>query len=121
MDLAWTGRIDSDRLGVHHLPFDSVRLMVGEAAACLAWGACLLVFVAEGEPSRRPRFLIFFLGLLTSILCAHGLSTAIKAINHKDVYFIVTSILATATSAISVVLLGKGALESKVVRQTGLR
>ena len=46
--LAETGIMYAVGFGVDNLPLDSFRLLVGEAAACLAWAVCLLVW------SRKP-------------------------------------------------------------------
>lgn len=89
-----------------NLPFYGLSLLIGEAAACLAWAVCLLVW------SRRPvlrrsgnRLLALFAALFAGVLIAAGLATLIRRSFQKDFYFLLTSVVATMISALILVLL----------------
>ncbi len=106
--LAETGIMYAVGFGVDNLPLDSFRLLVGEAAACLAWAVCLLVW--SREPAlRRPgnRLLAVFAALFVGVLFAYGLSYLIRINFHKDLFMLVTSIVVTMISALILVFLSK--------------
>jgi hypothetical protein len=92
--------------GIDNLPFYDVRLLIGEAAACLAWAACLLVW--SSRPLRnfsKKNLLVIWAALFAIVLSAYGGSKLVLANFHKDVYFLLTSITATLLSALILVLL----------------
>jgi hypothetical protein len=64
--------------GIENLHFDSLRLVNGEGAACLAWATCLLVWSRRpGLHLSRSRLLAFSAALFAGVLFAHRLSKLI--------------------------------------------
>lgn len=101
------GRID--------LPFDSLRILIGEGFACLAWAACLLLwFRQQGIRPSRKRLLAIFAALFTGVLIADGLSRLVVRYLHKDIYFLLTSMVVTVLSALIVVFTSGKAVRMRV-------
>jgi hypothetical protein len=106
---AETGIMLAAGFGIVNLPFDALRLLIGEGAACLAWATCLLIFARR--PVLRPPIpvLASFAALFAGVLIAAGLATLIRRSFQKDFYLILTSIIATAISALILIFLRRGA------------
>jgi hypothetical protein len=99
--LAETGVMVVVGFRVDNLPLYSLRLLVGEAAACLAWAACLLIWSRKtGFGLSRKHLLESSSALFGGVLVAYGLSTPILRSFHKDIYFLLTSVLTTTISAL---------------------
>jgi hypothetical protein len=111
--LAESGIMSAAGLGIDNLPFYSVRLVVGEGTACLAWTACLLLWSRQSRfhPSRGILFAVFAV-LYAGVLLAHGLSEVIRRNFHKDLFFLLTSIVATMISALILLFLRGKAQEA---------
>jgi hypothetical protein len=93
-------------------PFYALRLVIGEGAACLVWATCLLVWSNEsGSHLSRNRLLALFTTLFASVLSAHGLSNLVLKSLHKEIYFLLTSVVATTISAMILVFLTGKATE----------
>lgn len=85
-----------------HLPFYSLRILIGEAVACSAWAMCLLLWLRHNrKPRSRYRFFIVFAMLFAGVLLAYGFSALVGRSSSK--YFLVTSIVETALSALIVI------------------
>jgi hypothetical protein len=111
--LAETGVMYVAGFGIVDLPFDPLRLLIGEAAACLAWATCLLVWSRQtGFRVARKQLLAFFSALFAGVPAAYGLSSLILRSFHKDVHFLLTSIVATTISAMILVFLRSKAHEA---------
>lgn len=101
---AETGILYAAGFGTIDLPFDSLRILIGEASACLVWAACLLLwFRQQGIRPSRKRLLAHFAALFTGVLTADGLSSLVVRYLHKDVYFLLASLVVTVLSALIVV------------------
>ena len=97
---------------INNPPFYSLRLVIGEGAACLAWAICLLVWSSEsGSRLLRNRLLALFTTLFASVLSAHGVSNLVLKSFHKEIYFLLTSVVATTISAMILVFLRGKATE----------
>ena len=97
---------------VDNPPFYSLRLVIGEGAACLVWAICLLVWSSEsGFRLSRNRLLALFTTLFASVLSAHGVSNLVLKSFHKEIYFLLTSVVATTISAMILVFLRGKATE----------
>jgi hypothetical protein len=93
-------------------PFDSLRLVIGEGAACLVWAICLLAWSREsGSHLSRNRLLALFTTLFASVLSAHGVSNLVLKSFHKEIHFLLTSVVATTISAMILVFLRGKATE----------
>jgi hypothetical protein len=111
--LAETGVMVIAGFKIDDLPFYALRLLIGEAAACLAWAACLLVWSRQtGVCVSRKRLLASFSTLFAGVLAAYGLSGVILRSLHRNVYFPLTSVVATTISALILVFLRSKAQEA---------
>ena len=98
--------------GIDNLPFYSLRLVFGEGAACLVWVICLLAWSREsGSCLSRNRLLALFAILFAGVLATHGVSNLVLKSFHKDIYFLLTSVVATTISALILVFLRAKATE----------
>jgi hypothetical protein len=99
--------------GIVDLPFYSLRLLIGEGAACLVWAECLVIWSRQRSlRSARTRFLATFTALCVGLLIAYGLSTVMLIKFHKNVFWSSTSIVMTAISALVVVHLKRDSQEA---------
>jgi hypothetical protein len=101
--------------GIVNLPFDDLRVLIGEGAACLAWAVCLLIWSQRAvlRPSATRLFALFA-ALFAGVLVTYGLSTLILRRFQKDYFILSTSIITTIISALLLVFLnrkGQGAQE----------
>jgi len=108
--LAETGIMYAAGFGIDNLPFDDLRLLVGEGAACLVWATCLLVWSRQpGLRLSRNRLLALSATLFAGVLSVRGLSILILKGFHKQIhlemYLLLTSIVATTISALILVFL----------------
>ena len=83
------------------LPFCSLRLLIGEAVACLIWAMFLLMWLRQRGPASRYYFLGVFAMLFAGVLCAHGFFSLVPRYSSK--YVLTTSIVETALSAMIVI------------------
>jgi hypothetical protein len=87
--------------GTENLPFSSLRFLIGEGVACLAWAMCLVMwFRPQQSPGSRHCFLFVFVTLYAGVLFAHGFFAVLPRYSSK--YFLATSIVETALSALIV-------------------
>lgn len=104
--LAETGVLYVTGFGMANLPFYSLRLVIGEAAACLAWAICLLGWSRKtGFRLSRRQLLGSFSALFAGVLVASGLSTPILRSFHKNIHFLLISVFTTTISALILVFL----------------
>jgi hypothetical protein len=90
-------------------PFHDLRLLIGEGAACVAWTACILLFLGNHSLSpSRSRLLILSGVLYAGVLLAYGFAFLVRGYFRNDVYLISLSVLETALSALIVVLTRAG-------------
>jgi len=92
--------------GLDNLHFFSLRILIGEGVACLAWAMVLLAWLRQ-EGLRLPRTHIprVFATLVAGVLFAYGLSELTLRILHKDIFVFLTSIVVTTISALILVIL----------------
>jgi hypothetical protein len=110
--LAQTRIMQAVGFGIDNLPFYSLRLVIGEAAACLVWAICLLAWSWEsGSCFSRNRILPLFAILLAGVLSAHGVSNLALKSFHREIYFLLTSVVATTISALILIFLRGKATE----------
>jgi len=110
--LAQTGILYAVGFGPVNLPLDTLRLVIGEGAACLAWAICLLAWSCGlGSCWSRSRLLASFTILFAAVLSANGVSNLVLKTFHKDIYLLLTSVVATAISAVILVFLRSKATE----------
>jgi hypothetical protein len=84
------------------LPLYTVRLVIGEACACLAWALCLQTSLRQMGPNReRRRFPGLFVALFAGVLFVEVLSWLTLRYWHKDIFFISLSIVVTVISALA--------------------
>jgi hypothetical protein len=96
--LATTLFLHAAGYGTDDLPFYSLRLSIGEAAACLAWATCLLMSFSSCGASRSRYYLfVFFATLYAGSLVVHGFSAVVPKYSSK--HLLVTSVVETALSA----------------------
>ena len=90
--------------GEVNIPFDSLRLLIGEAVACLTWASFLLSWLRHQRSSAsRYYLLVVFATLYAGVLCAHGFSSLLVHWYSSDRYFLLMSIVETALSAMIVI------------------
>jgi hypothetical protein len=100
-----TGIMHIAGFGAEDLPFDTLRVLISEGASCFAWGACLLIWSRQlGYRLSRNYFLALVATLFVGILITQGLSMLIFRDFHKDIYFLLTSVIETGLSAFLVIL-----------------
>ena len=104
--LAETGVLYAAGFGTNDLPFDFLRLLIGEGAASLVWAICLLMSLREpGRRVSKTRILGTSAAILAGALLSQALSKLILSYFHKDIYFLLTSLVVTTLSAFVVILL----------------
>lgn len=98
--------------GIDNLPFYSLRLMIGEAAACLVWAVCLLAWSREsGSSLSRNRILASFAVLFAGVLSANGVTSLVLESFHKDISWLFISVVVTTISALILIFLRGKATE----------
>ena len=104
--LAETGIMYASGFGIVDLPFDSLRLLIGEGVASLAWAICLLIWGRQsGQRLSRNLLLATFAALFAGVLFANGLAYLILKTSHRDLYVYLESTVATTISAFILVFL----------------
>lgn len=104
--LAQTGIMYIALHRMNDLPLDSVRLLIGESVACVVWANCLLLWLRQQGLHRSLRQLLaLFVALLVGVLVAYGLTVLIIGSSQRDHYWLFTSVVTTAISALSLVVL----------------
>lgn len=110
--LAETGIMYASGFGIVDLPFDNLRLLIGEGAASFVWAICLLVWGRQsGLRLSRNLLLAIFATLFAGVLFANGLAYLILRISHKDIYVYLESTVVTTISALILVFLRNKAME----------
>jgi len=107
--LAETGILYAAGFGTNDLPFDFLRVLIGEGAASLVWAICLLMSLRE--PSRRvsrTRILGTSAAIFAGTLLSQALSKLILSHFHMDIYFLLISLVVTTLSAFVVIFLRAG-------------
>ena len=100
--LAGTVLMSALGYGRDNLPFYSLRLLIGEAVACLVWAKCLQLWLRDQwRPGSRNRLFVVFATLYAGVLFTRGFSVLLHKYSSK--YFLVTSICETALSAMIVI------------------
>jgi hypothetical protein len=87
--------------GWDNLPHYGLRLLIGESVACMAWAACLLIWLRPRRGLIYRYGLIVFVTLYAGALFAYGFSVVVP--RYAPAYFLVTSIVETALSAMIVI------------------
>jgi hypothetical protein len=101
-----TGLMYAAGFGRDNPPYYSLRLLIGEGAACLVWAECLLIWSHQSRLRfSRDRLLAAFAALYVAVLAAHGLSVLFLRNFHKDFFVLLTSIAATAISSMILIFL----------------
>ncbi len=110
--LAETGIMYGAGFGIVNLPFENLRLLIGEGAACLVWAICLWVWSRRPSlRSSRNSFFAIYAVLCAGVLSAAGLTELILRAFHKDLFIFLTSTIATTLSALILVFLRDKPLE----------
>lgn len=100
VSLAETRLMYSLGFGLVDLPYYQFRLLVGEAAACLVWAICLLMWSRQaGTGVPRNSLLEAFAILFVGVLFANGLAYLVLKLFNRDFYFYFESVVATTISA----------------------
>lgn len=109
---AETGILYAAGFGIVNLPLYSLRLLIAEGTACLAWATCLLFWSRQrGIRPLRKRLVAISAALFAGVLTADGLSWLIIRIFHKDVYVLLESVVVTMLSALIVVFMSAEAIK----------
>ena len=92
----------------NNVPLVYLVIAMGEGVACLAWAKCLQIFCRQVGSGELPgRFRTVFVSLFLSVLLAEGLIRLAPSYPSPEMYFGSISVLATATSAIILVISAK--------------
>jgi hypothetical protein len=100
--LAETGSMYAIGLGWNDLPFYTLRLLIGEAAACLVWAKCLQVWLHQ--PTLHPSRIRYFF-LVAALYAGVLLANTFSALIHETSDFFVVSVVGTMTSAMIVIFM----------------
>ena len=111
--LAETGVLYATGFGIDNLPFDSLRFLIGEGAGSLVWAICLMMWSRESRVNlSKTQFLGVSTTIFMGVLLAQGLSLLILTNFHKDIYFLLTSVVVTTLSAFMATLLSGNAKQA---------
>lgn len=109
--LGETAIMHASGFGADNLPFYDLRLLIGEAAACLVWAECLLLWLSRHKVRSRHYGVLTFVALYAGALLAYAISLLARRYYSVDVYLLTTSIVTTSISAAIIIFVKRDNVE----------